>query len=140
MYSPVKKRKTVFLVLIALLFADCSAPVKPDGVADDPGMRSDAWAFAGYGGGGAMFFPAVSPHDAQLALVACDMTGSYVTYNGGESWRMFNLRGPVDYFVFDPVDPNTIYAHSIALFKSTNRGRTWSILYPHPSEVVSVVS
>src|SRR5687768_3222635 len=91
----------------------------------NPNGRNDSWGFVGYGGGGAMFYPAVSPHDSDYAMVACDMTGNFVTTNGGESWRMFNLRGPVNYFVFDPLDSNTIYANSIALFKSTDRGNTW---------------
>ena len=69
-------------------------------VSKNPNDRNDAWGYAGYGGGGAMFYPAVSPFNPEFAFVACDMTGSFVTYNGGGSWRMFNLRGPVHYFVF----------------------------------------
>jgi photosystem II stability/assembly factor-like uncharacterized protein len=87
-----------------------------------------------------MFNPAVSPHDPDYAYVACDMTGSFVTYNGGKSWRMFSLRGPVKYFVPDPVNPDIVYAKSIALFKSVDRGNTWNILYPAPSEINGVVS
>ncbi len=94
----------------------------------------------GIGGGGAMFYPAVSPFDADFAFVACDMTGTYVTYNGGQSWRMFCLRGPVKYFVFDPVDSNIVYAKSIALFKSSDRGNTWNIIYPGPSEIKGFVA
>jgi photosystem II stability/assembly factor-like uncharacterized protein len=97
--------------------------------------RNDTWGFTGYGGGGAMFYPAVSPHDPDYAFVACDMTGSFVTYNGGLSWRMFSLRGPVKFFVFDPVNPDIVYANSIALFKSIDRGKTWDILYPVPAEI-----
>lgn len=87
-----------------------------------------------------MFWPAVSPHDPGYAYVACDMTGSYVTCNGGESWRMFNLRGPVRYFVFDPSDPDIVYAKSIALFKSSDRGKTWNIIYPGPDEIKGIVA
>ncbi len=68
------------------------------------------------------------------------MTGSFVTYNGGKSWRMFSLLGPVKYFVLDPVDPDVAYAKSIALFKSTDRGKTWNIVYPVPSEIKGIVS
>jgi imidazolonepropionase-like amidohydrolase/photosystem II stability/assembly factor-like uncharacterized protein len=106
----------------------------------NPNGRNDAWGYVGFGGGGAMFYPAVSPHNPDRAMVACDMTGSFATYNGGRSWRMFNLKGPVDYFVFDPIDSNTVYANSIALFKSTDRGNTWSIFYPSPSNVSGIVS
>src|SRR5258706_7947543 len=45
----------------------------------------------GPGGGGALFAPAISPHDPGRVLVACDMTGSYISYDAGEAWRMFNL-------------------------------------------------
>jgi hypothetical protein len=86
-----------------------------------------------------MFYPAVSPHNPDYAYVACDMTGSYVTYDGGLSWRMFSLRGPVKYFVFDPVDSNVVYAFSIALFKSTDHGNTWDIVYPGPAEIKGIV-
>ncbi|MBX2924007.1 MAG: hypothetical protein KF746_17545 [Chitinophagaceae bacterium] len=105
-----------------------------------PNGRNDAWGYAGYGGGGAMFYPTVSPFDPGHAFVACDMTGSFVTYDGGESWRMFNLRGPVHFFTFDPSDPNTVYANSIALFKSTDKGNTWNVVYPSASDITAVIS
>lgn len=106
----------------------------------NPNGRNDAWGYAGYGGGGAMFYPAVSPFDPGFAFVACDMTGSFVTYDGGTSWRMFNLRGPVHFFTFDPSDPNTVYANSVALFKSTDKGKTWGVLYPAASDITAVIS
>jgi len=130
--------------IICFLMPSCSGNLQEKNIASgethNPNGRNDAWGYAGYGGGGAMFYPEVSPHNSNFALVACDMTGSYVTNNGGDSWRMFNLRGPVDYFVFDPLDSNTVYAKSIGLFKSSDRGNTWSIFYPQPSEILGVVS
>lgn len=101
---------------------------------------SAQWKTVGYGGGGAMFFPEVSPFNPDLAFVSCDMTGNYVTHNGGGSWRMFNLHSPVDFYVFDPIDSNTVYANSIGLFKSTDRGTTWNLFYPSPDEVSGIVS
>ncbi len=106
----------------------------------NPNGRNDTWGFVGYGGGGAMYYPTVSPHNSDFAFVSCDMTGSFVTENGGESWRMFNLRGVTRYYVFDPQDSNTMYANSIALFRSTDRGNTWNILYPDPSEIKGIIS
>ncbi len=126
-------------LLFVLILAACAAPGDHSS-SPNPNGRHDAWGFTGYGGGGAMFHPAVSPHDPNHVFVACDMTGSYVTYDGGETWRMFNLRSPVDYFVFDPSDPNVVYANSIALFKSLDRGHTWSVFYPQPRDVTGVVS
>jgi photosystem II stability/assembly factor-like uncharacterized protein len=98
------------------------------------------WGFVGAGGGGAMFHPAVSPHNSDHVFVSCDMTGSYVTNNGGASWRTFNLRGGVDFYAFDPGDPNVVYANSSALFRSKDGGNTWNVVYPDPSEITNVIS
>jgi len=104
-----------------------------------PSGRNDAWGFSGAGGGGAMFNPAVSYQNPDFACVACDMTGSFVTSDGGRSWRMFCLHGPVRFFTFDPADSNTVYASSIALFRSSDRGKTWNVVYPTASEIKKVI-
>ena len=128
------------IILISLLTIGCTTMKNDTVKVKNPNGRNDTWGFAGYGGGGAMFYPAVSPHNADYAYVACDMTGSFVTYNGGVSWRMFSLRGPVKFFVFDPVDSNIVYAKSIALFRSRDRGKTWNIVYPGLSEIKGFVA
>ena len=91
------------------------------------------WTRVGIGGGGANFSPEISPHDYKVALVTCDMGGSYVTHNGGESWKMFNFGGRARFFAFDPVDPNVVYAQSSRLLKSTDKGLTWDVFYPKAS-------
>ncbi len=133
-------KRLLNILLICCTIYGCNSSNETAREFVNPNGRLDSWGFTGPGGGGAMFWPAVSPHDPDYAYVACDMTGSFVTYNGGKSWRMFNLRGPVKYFVFDPVDPNVAYAKSIALFKSTDRGKTWNIVYPVPSKIKGIVS
>jgi len=135
-------RNSVFgLILFGGFFLACqSSNPKTTEPFKNLNGRNDAWGFVGAGGGGAMFHPTVSPQNSDFAFVSCDMTGSFVTYNGGESWRMFNLRSPINYYVFDPLDSNTVYANSIALFKSTDRGNTWSVLYPNPDEIIGIVS
>ncbi len=82
-----------------------------------------------------MFNPTVSPHDENTALVSCDMTGAYITHDGGRSWRMFNLRGTVRFFAFDPVNPKALYAYVTGLWRSTDAGETWNLVYPKPSAV-----
>lgn len=93
----------------------------------------------GPGGGGAMFNPTISPHDANTVLVSCDMTGAYITHDGGQSWRMFNLRGRVRFFVFDPLDPKVIYAQATGLWRSNDAGESWKLVYPKPSSIKEIV-
>jgi photosystem II stability/assembly factor-like uncharacterized protein len=101
-------------------------------------QRPGDFKIVGPGGGGAMFRPVVSPHDPNTVLVACDMTGAYITHDGGKSWRMFNLRGVAEFFVFDPNDKNVIYVKSTALWRSQDNGETWKLIYPKPTAVKGV--
>src|ERR1700742_1751651 len=87
-------------------------------------QRPGDFKIVGPGGGGAMFRPVVSPHDPNTVLVACDMTGAYITHDGGKSWRMFNLRGVAEFFVFDPNQKNVIFVKSTALWRSEDNGET----------------
>ncbi len=104
----------------------------------DGSRRFDAWRVIGPGGGGAQFLPTVSPHDPSNVLVACDMTGAYISHDGGDSWRMFNLRGRVFFFLFDPFAPDTIYAANSGLWRSVDGGRTWRLVYPDPASVTAI--
>jgi photosystem II stability/assembly factor-like uncharacterized protein len=101
--------------------------------ADRPTARLDAWRVLGPGGGGTMTHPVVSPHDTAVVVEGCDMTGAYITRDGGASWRMFNLGTVPSAFVFDPRDANVIYAAASALFRSDDAGRTWRLVFPDPA-------
>src|SRR5712691_10716862 len=79
------------------------------------GVRPGDFKVLGPGGGGAMFNPTISPHDPNTVLVACDMTGAYITHDGGRNWRMFNLRDVVHFFVFDPVYPKPMTIEGIRM-------------------------
>ena len=86
-----------------------------------------------------MFNPAINPADPHHVFVACDMTGSYVTYDGGRKWRMFNLKGVSRFFVFNPVDSDLVYAGTASrLFRSRDRGNTWNTLYPAPPDIMAI--
>ncbi len=111
------------------------------------GARRDAWQVIGPGGGGAQFFPAINPQNSNDIFVACDMTGAYVSHDGGTSWRMFNLGEVVKGFVFDPQDARTVYARSSgegsggrsgALWRTADAGDTWRLVYPDPANVTGV--
>ena len=127
------------VVLIAI-FSTCNTNTGKTGEVKNSNGRNDLWEHVGIGGGGAQFNPTISPHDPNFVFVSCDMGGSFVTYNGGELWRMFNLSRMCQFFVFDPVNPDVVYANSLGLFKSTDRGNTWNLFYPKPSEIVGLVS
>ena len=102
-------------------------------------VRPGDFKVLGPGGGGAMFNPTVSPHDPNTVLISCDMTGSYITHDGGQSWRMFNLRGVVRFFAFDPIEPKVMYAQATGLWRSTDSGETWNLVYPKPAQIKSIV-
>jgi photosystem II stability/assembly factor-like uncharacterized protein len=116
----------------AVLIAAAAAPAAPN-------PRHDAWRIIGPGGGGATILPTISPHDPRVVLVACDMTGAYITEDGGDSWRMFNLGDVVSSFAFDPSDANVIYAGTAALWQSRDRGRSWRMVFPDPARNTRVI-
>lgn len=99
-----------------------------------PAPRLDQWRVVGPGGGGTMRRPSVSPHDPKLVVEGCDMTGSYITRDGGTSWRMFHLGWVIEQYTFDPRDPKVIYASSGALWRSEDAGGTWSLVFPDPAK------
>lgn len=103
-----------------------------------PGMKAQRvgdFEVLGPGGGGGTFHAAISPLDPQTAMVACDMTGTYLTHDGGRSWRMINLRAMSAGFGFDPKDPKILYALGMALWQSTDGGVSWKVLWPKPSSI-----
>lgn len=102
-------------------------------------LNSQMPRIVGPGGGGAMFHVTISPHDANEVLLSCDMTGAYISHDGGHHWRMFNLRSSVRFFAFDPVHRHTLYAATDALWKSTDDGERWQLLWPRPQAVRAIV-
>jgi len=99
-----------------------------------PAPRFDAWKIIGPGGGGTMIAPTISPHDPQVVVEHCDMTGSYITQDGAQSWRNFNLRAGMETFAFDPGNSKRIYAGGAALWRSDDTGRTWRMIFPNPAK------
>jgi photosystem II stability/assembly factor-like uncharacterized protein len=94
---------------------------------------ANSWKVIGPGGGGTMIAPTISPFDSRLVVEHCDMTGGYVTRDNGQSWRMFNLRGGINVFAFDPADAEVIYAGNAALWRSSDSARTWKMIFPSPA-------
>jgi photosystem II stability/assembly factor-like uncharacterized protein len=113
-----------------LSFAILLAFTSLAGFAQEPG--SGGWEIVGPGGGGTTIGPTISPFNSHLVVEHCDMTGGYVTSDDGLSWHMFNLRGGIDVLAFDPVDPQVIYAGNAALWRTSDAGRTWKMVFPSP--------
>ena len=98
------------------------------------GANSDGWKIVGPGGGGTTIGPTISPHDPSLVVEHCDMTGGYVTHDNGESWHMFNLRaGVTNHSHSIQWTRKVIYATTAALWKSSDSGRSWKMLFPNPA-------
>lgn len=86
----------------------------------------------GIGGGGGLWTPASSPHDMNLLMVTCDMSGFYRSTDRGQSWTMLDTRvirsnSPFRCLpVFDFKDPNLVYfaSHGKTLV-SHDAGEHW---------------
>jgi len=120
--------------------------LKPE--APDAGSQKEGWKVIGPGAGGGVFIPTISPFDTNFIFTKGDMTGSFVTYDGGENWRMFNLMTVATDFEFDPSDPKTVYAANRGylydedrgsglsmLYRSENKGESWRVIYPEINRI-----
>lgn len=123
---PVAFHKYVAPFFLIAAMASAQAP--------GPAPRFDAWTIIGPGGGGTTADPAISPTDPNLVLERCDMTGAYITHDGGASWRMFNLRSGLTAFAFDRANPGRIFAGGAALWRSDDTGKTWRMVFPNPNK------
>ncbi|MFN0033849.1 MAG: PKD domain-containing protein [Saprospiraceae bacterium] len=103
----------------------------------------------GFGGGGYMYAPSISPHDPNHLFVGCDMGGTYRSQDGAQTWKMMHtdqfvntVKGKVQF----TSDPNILYAVRRSttnlddplwrgeLAKSTDGGTTW-LAMPDPTGV-----
>jgi photosystem II stability/assembly factor-like uncharacterized protein len=110
--------------LLAVVFALAALICLPDlgrASCPPPATSSSApsigpWEPLGLSGGGGMFAPAISPVDPDLMMVNCDMSGAYLSHDGGLHWRLIDglqLRSSTSCRPgFHPTDRNTIYAAS----------------------------
>jgi photosystem II stability/assembly factor-like uncharacterized protein len=128
-----RKASRCLLATVALFLTFLCFPFERVSSVRRASLSVAKWQIIGPGGGGAQFIPTISPHDPRTVLVACDMTGSYITHDGGQTWRQFNLRTRVDSFAFDPVNPKIIYAGASGLFPSDDNGDNWRLIFPDPA-------
>ncbi len=91
----------------------------------------------GIGGGGALFEPAISPFNSNDMLVVPDMGGLYISHNKGEKWDRVNMYGTVISATYDPNRENVIYAGGSGLYRSTDNGKTFALIFPQKDDIIA---
>jgi len=124
--SPKQPVKAWFLPMILLLYCATIARAQ---------TPTATWQRIGPGGGGSTFIPTFSYHNADDFMVKCDMTGSYLTNNGGQTYRMINFVGGATCYAYDPNDSDRIYAGGTFVNRSADGGKTWQPIFPKPGDI-----
>jgi photosystem II stability/assembly factor-like uncharacterized protein len=128
----------VLLVITATSCGDTSSRQKEE---NSSGLASGTdWVRIGPGGGGATFIPTFSYTDANRFMIRCDMTGAYLTHDGGRSFSQINNPNGSYSFAFDPNDAEIIYVGSNALNRSLDGGETWDRIFPAKEEIIDEIS
>lgn len=117
-----KHRLTTQVAMLGLAASSCLYAAGP----------APEWTPVGLAGGGAMYSISGSPRDRNLMMLSCDMSGAYISRDGGCDWELIHhamLRGNTTCpALFDPDKAGTIYAvdgYAGCLKVSTDAGRTW---------------
>jgi len=114
------------LAVLSVLFV-LSVPSVGGGAAEQP------WQVTGIGGGGGMFTPAASPHDPDLMLMSCDMSGSYRSLDGGKHWEMIHwsqLHSSLNCRPLFGSEQGIYWASGPELKLSKDKGKTWAAVVP----------
>lgn len=128
----------IILIMILTIYNNNSviANVKIDEL--DTTMQSKLKATKlGIGGGGALFEPAISPFNSNEILVVPDMGGIYISHNKGENWNRVNLYGTVISATYDPNREGVIYAGGSGLYRSTDNGNTFKLIFPREDDIIT---
>ncbi len=123
-YALLSNTLTLLILLIIMLFAVMAHP------------QVDKWESRGIGGGGALFYPQVNPHNNSELYIACDMSLMFHSTNQGESWEIVHFRtlktgsSTIMQFTSDSrimyVKQFEFESYSWFPVKSTDGGKTWN--------------
>lgn len=96
------------------------------------------WQSRGIGGGGALFCPAISPHDGNLVYMATDMSSVFKSTDFGRNWTILDFRklqGGTKSNICFTADPNILYANNldasgdvVVPARSVDGGKTWNAI------------
>ncbi|MFB3881579.1 MAG: WD40/YVTN/BNR-like repeat-containing protein [Armatimonadota bacterium] len=144
---PTPLRVGVPLLILTVLATGCLSREAPAQQAEVSAQVPDGqWMPIGLAGGGGMFSPGVSPVDPDLMMVNCDMSGAYISEDGGGTWRMIHhqqLQGNTRCRPgFHPTDANVIYAANGwggGVKVTHDRGRTWSAIGDLPGTPTGLI-
>ncbi len=100
------------------------------------------WLSRGIGGGGALYSPAISPHEPDEIVIATDMSAVFWSTSFGARWRVVpfgELQGGVSSEVRFTADREVLYAINCAEdlripVRSDDGGRTWAPLASDPTD------
>ena len=90
------------------------------------------WEPIGISGNGGMYSPAISPVNPKLMMAHCDMSGAYLSRDGGDTWEMINclqLRASTSCKpAFHPTDAKVIFSaqYGAGMKVSRDGGKIWS--------------
>ena len=121
---------------ISLGFQRCSSSPESS---KEFSIKGAHWEKTGPGGGGSTFMPVFSYQSPDRFLVRCDMTGTYLTKDGGKSYKQINLGNGSSAYTFDPADENTIYIGGATLLRSKDGGKEWEQIFPDVTEVLDTL-
>ncbi|HLW78867.1 MAG TPA: hypothetical protein VKU44_04625 [Terriglobia bacterium] len=131
-------RTLVIPPLVTLLLVTAKA----DQDRGDSAPRLDAWTILGPGGGGAQFYPAVSPHDPNLVLAPPEHARAGVDHiglariEGEELHRLAQIEQPPRIAaVLRNVGPGHVAG---ALYRSTDGGKSWRNVLDRDQHVYDV--
>lgn len=91
----------------------------------------------GAGGYGALFDVSIDPFDDSIFAVRCDMGGLYMSYNKGKSWERRNILGVMSDIDFDEENEGVIWTTGSGLYKSTDHGKTFDLIFPSKESVTT---
>lgn len=91
----------------------------------------------GIGGCGCTNTPTISPFDSETMITLTDMGGFFVSNNGGENWQRKDTKGVVNSVTFDPNKEGIIYVGGSGLYKSTDNGKKFEMIYPKKDKIIT---
>lgn len=113
-------RSLILSIVASLALAYCSIAT-----------AGETWQVMGMGGAGGMYTPTISPFDAKLMFLSCDMSGTYRSTDGGKNWQLIHYKqirstlGRRPAFTKDMV----FWAEENTLKVSKDNGLTWTAVF-----------